>query len=66
MTPAAGHYGRAPAIIETRAQTLTAAFAANPLRFKGRPPTPKRLPSAVWINPPVSDSSDHQESPEQH
>jgi len=66
MTPADVHYGRTRAIIETRAQTLNAAFEANPLRFKGRPPTPKRLPSAVWINPPAAGSSDPQESPEQH
>ena len=66
MTPAAGHYDRTPAIIATRSQTLNAAFAANPRRFKGRPPTPKRLPSAVWINPPAPDSSNPQESPEQH
>ena len=66
MTPAAGHYGRAPAIIETRSQTLTAAFAANPRRCKGRPPTPKLLPSVVWINPPATGSSDPQEPPEQH
>jgi len=66
MTPADVHYGRTPAIIEARSQTLNAAFEANPLRFKGRPPTPKRLPSAVWINPPATDSTDPQESPEQH
>ena len=66
MTPADVHYGGALAIIEARAQTLNAAFEANPRRFKGRPPTPKLLPSAVWINPPASDSSDPQESPEQH
>ncbi len=66
MTPADVHYGGALAIIEARAQTLNAAFEANPRRFKGRPPTPKRLPSAVWINPPASASTDPQESPEQH
>ena len=65
MTPADVHYGRTPAIIEARAQTLNAAFAANPRRFKGRPPTPKQLPSAVWINPPAAGSSDPQEPPEQ-
>jgi putative transposase len=66
MTPADVHYGRTPAIIEARSQTLNAAFEANPLRFKGRPPTHRRLPSAVWVNPPATDSTDPQESPEQH
>jgi hypothetical protein len=66
MTPADVHYGRTPAIIEARTQALNAAFEANPRRFKGRPPTPKLLPSAVWINPPAAGSSDTQEPPEQH
>lgn len=66
MTPADFHYGGALAIIEARAQTLNAALEANPRLCKNRPPTSKLLPSAVWINPPASDSSDPQESPEQH
>ena len=66
MTPADVHYGRTAAIIEAGAQALNAAFEANPRRFKGRPPTPKLLPSAVWINPPAPGSSDPQEPPEQH
>ena len=66
MTPADVHYGGALAIIEARAQTLNAAFEANPRRFKGRPPTPKQIPSAVWINPPAAGSSNPQEPPEQH
>ena len=53
-------------INEARSQTLNAAFEANPVRFTGRPPTPKPLPSAVWINPPNTVSPDPQEPPEQH
>lgn len=66
MTPADVHYERVPAILEVRAQTLDAAFAANPQRFKGTPPTPKRPPDKVWINPPAAGSADPQEPPEQH
>lgn len=66
MTPADVHYHRAPAILATRAQTLSAAFAANPRRFKGKPPTPKQLPAAVWINPPVNPSTNPAEPPKQH
>jgi putative transposase len=66
MTPADVHYGRAPAILAARSQTLNTAFQAHPLRFKGRAPTPKPLPSAVWINPPAADSTDPKEPPEQH
>ena len=37
---------------EERAQVLAAAFEAHPERFKGRRPTPRPVPQAVWINPP--------------
>jgi transposase InsO family protein len=66
MTPADVHYGRAEDIIATRSQTLDAAFAANPARFKGKPPAPKLLPEAVWINPPTEATADPKEPPEQH
>jgi hypothetical protein len=33
-------------------QVLAAAYAAHPERFVRRPPAPKPLPTAVWINPP--------------
>ena len=44
ITPEDVHYGRTTAILEARAATLDAAFAANPNRFKGRRPTPQRPP----------------------
>lgn len=50
-TPASVHFGTAPQIREQRAVTLDAAYAANPQRFS-RPPTPPRLPTVAWINPP--------------
>ena len=52
MAPAAVHYGTAAALTEQRAITLNAAFAANPVRFKGVAPKPPALPAAAWINPP--------------
>jgi putative transposase len=66
MTPADVHYGRTQDIVATRSQTLDAAFAANPARFKGKRPAPKLPPEAVWINPPIEPPADPKEPPEQH
>ena len=52
LTPAAVHYGRAPAILTLRHRTRLAAYAAHPERFVSGPPRPETLPTAVWINPP--------------
>src|SRR5476651_405605 len=52
MAPASVHDGTAAALTAQRAVTLNAAFAAHPLRFKGRTPKPPVLPTAAWINPP--------------
>jgi putative transposase len=57
MTPEAVHYGTAAALTQQRAVTLDAAFAANPIRFKGLVPRPPELPTAAWINPPKKDST---------
>jgi putative transposase len=57
MTPEAVHYGAAAALTQRRADTLGAAFAANPIRFKGLAPKPPELPTAAWINPPKEDST---------
>lgn len=57
MTPAAVHDGTAAALTARRTVALDAAFAANPIRFKGRAPTPPLLPTAAWINPPKKESS---------
>jgi len=35
-----------------RADVLTAAYAAHLERVVHRPPTPRALPTAAWINPP--------------
>lgn len=55
MTPHTVHHGLAIELTQRRAVTLTAAFAANPNRFKHVAPTPPELPSATWINPPKED-----------
>lgn len=52
-TPASVHYGTAPEIRARRADTLDAAYAANPRRFCGRRPTPPKLPTVAWINNPT-------------
>ena len=57
MTSEAVHYGTAAALTQRRADTLSAAFAASPTRFKGLNPTPPELPTAAWINPPKEDST---------
>jgi putative transposase len=36
-----------------RAETLHAAYAANPCRFGNRKPSPPKLPTAAWINKPT-------------
>jgi putative transposase len=37
---------------------LTAAYAAHPERFVGKPPAPPALPSVAWINRPVDNTGD--------
>jgi putative transposase len=54
MTPQAVHYGHAARLHQARTQVPAAAYAAHPERFMRRPPAPKPLPTAVWINPPES------------
>ena len=56
LTPHAVHYGIAEGLRAQRAKPLQLAYAAHPLRFKGRIPTPPTLPTAAWINPPKKES----------
>lgn len=51
-TPASVHYGTAEEVRAQRAETLEAAYAANPSRFNGRRPSPPKLPTVAWINEP--------------
>ena len=32
--------------------SLDVAYAANPARFRHRPPSPPKLPTVAWINEP--------------
>ena len=56
MTPAAVHFGTAPALWQQRAAVLQAAYLAHPERFKGKIPTPPELPKIVGINLPKTPS----------
>ncbi len=57
-TPDDVHYGRAQQRREHREAVLAAAYLAHPERFvRGVPHAPK-LPTAVWINKPITDQSD--------
>ena len=46
-----GHPGRAR-VSAQRARVLAEAFAQHPERFPNGRPSPRPLPTAVWINPP--------------
>ena len=52
-TAASVHYGTATEVRAKRSQTLGAAYAANPARFRHRPPEPPKLPAVAWINEPT-------------
>jgi len=54
-TPASVHYGTAAEVRAQRAETLLAAYAANPVRFGHRRPEPPKLPTVAWINEPIAD-----------
>lgn len=54
MTPAAVHLGQAAQLYADRHQVLLAAYHRHPERFVRAQPTPPALPTAVWINPPLS------------
>ena len=55
LTPAAVHYGQAENILRQRQDVLNVAYQRHPERFVRSAPKPPALPSAVWINKPVSD-----------
>jgi len=52
-TPASVHYGTAAEVRMQRSETLEAAYAVNPARFRNRKPEPPNLPTVAWINEPV-------------
>ena len=52
LTPESVHYQRDQAILEQRHAVLLRAFLAHPARFNYKTPQLKKLPKAVYINPP--------------
>ena len=54
MTPAAVHHGQAQALHAARAHVLDVAYERTPERFVCRPPQPPALPTAAWINKPIT------------
>jgi putative transposase len=60
VTPAILHYGLAQQVVHARQKTLIAAYQTHPERFRRGLPTPPKLPTAVWINPPPANRSENQ------
>jgi putative transposase len=56
-TPASVHYGTATEVRSQRQATLSAAFEANPIRFRHRPPTAPQIPDVAWINQPLREEA---------
>jgi putative transposase len=56
-TPASVHYGTAGEVRAQRQDTLDAAYAAKPARFRHRRPEPPKLPTVAWINEPTEDAA---------
>ena len=54
-TPASVHYGTAEEVRAQRAETLDAAYAANPIRFRHRARATRSCPTIAWINEPVTE-----------
>ncbi len=54
MTPAAIHLGQAEQLYRQRQEALQAAYQSHPERFVRGQPAPPALPTAVWINPPIT------------
>lgn len=57
LTPAVVHFGQADVVRAHRDRVLAAAYAAHPERFVNGRPHPADLPTAVWINPPVKNTT---------
>ena len=55
LTPESVHYGFGEMILAKRHEAMTKAYLKNPLRFNHQAPKLKKLPAAVYINPPEDD-----------
>ncbi|MFD3511408.1 transposase [Nocardia sp. NPDC058666] len=60
-TPASVHDGTAVQVRCRRGEVLTAAYAANPARFRTMP-IPPVLPETAWINPPPKENTDTEQA----
>ena len=56
-TPVSVHYGTATEIRSQRQATLSAAYAANPIRIRHRPPAAPEIPEVAWINQPMREEA---------
>jgi putative transposase len=54
LAPAMVHYGQAESAVRQRQAVLDVAYQLHPERFVRSAPKPPALPTAVWINKPVS------------
>jgi putative transposase len=54
LTPDAVHHGQATAVQASRRLVLHAAYAVHPERFVRHAPEPPLVPTAAWINPPAT------------
>ena len=54
LTPAMVHFGQTQSVLDQRQATLDHAYAQHPERFVHGAPSTAPLPTAVWINPPIS------------
>ncbi len=52
LTPSMVHYGQSESVLSRRQSVMAAAYAAHPERFVRGATRVRRLPDAVWINPP--------------
>lgn len=55
LTPEVVHNGQADEVLETRHRLLMSSYERNPVRFSAGPPRRRKLPNAVYINPPSAD-----------
>jgi putative transposase len=58
LTPEVVHYGLTGEVIKARSEVLQAAYEAHPERFVRKIPSPPSVPTAAWINKPVTKSEE--------
>ncbi len=62
LPPEAVHYGQAQQILKKRQKILDEAYTKHPERFRKKPPKVPKLPKAVWINPPKTQTQEQEET----